>query len=77
MQVIAVERWTFWGAVLLMVVGFAVESVVGPIYNFSGGTEYDPAYAIFVAALIVFLASVILGISRDPTVRNLPRTKSD
>jgi len=77
MQVIAVERWTFWTAVLILVAGFVVQTVVGPVYDFTTGTTYDFVPGLFSGGLILFLVSVALGGSRDPSVRSLPPTVED
>jgi len=77
MQVISVERWTFWLAVLLCVAGIAVDAVIGPIYNFTTGLEYSFGPPLFTAGLLVFLVSVALGGWCDPSVRRFPGQPSD
>jgi len=76
MQIIAVERWTFWAAVLTLVVGFVVDSTVGTYVSPNSGMSWDLAPGIFVLAFVLFLVSLALGGSRDPSVRRLPASRS-
>jgi uncharacterized membrane protein YhaH (DUF805 family) len=72
MQVIAVERWTFWAAVLTMVIGFVVGSTVGTYVDPTSGTSWDLTPGVFTLALALFLVSLAVGGSRDPSVRRIP-----
>jgi hypothetical protein len=72
MQVIVVERWTFWAAVLVMVAGFALSATVGSNINPVTGTSYDLTPGIFALGLVLFLVSLAFGGSRDPSVRKIP-----
>jgi hypothetical protein len=76
MQVISVERWTFWSAVVVAVAGPALSTGFG-IWTSSGpnGTTTF-AWGGLVAGLVfvLLLVSVIAGGSRDSSVRSLPAT---
>lgn len=77
MQVISVERWTFWSAVVILLAGLVVQTVAGPTYNFTTGVAYSVAPEVFAAGLIVFLVSLVLGRACDPNVRRFPGQSSD
>lgn len=74
MQVIAVERWTFWSAVVAAVFGPVLATGFGAVTIASpGGTTtsmFAPALAGVVFVLLI--VSVYLGGTRDPTVRRIP-----
>lgn len=72
MQLISVERWTFWTAVVLAVLGPVLNSVVGPMFSLGQGT-YVVTEGLFSGPLLVLLlVSVVLDGSRDPSVRRVP-----
>ena len=71
MQVISVERWTFWTAVLVSVVGMVAQWLIGTI-QLGGGFFIDPAEAGLGLGFVLFVVSAALGGSRDPTVRRIP-----
>lgn len=66
MQLIPVERWTFWGGVLVLVASFVVGTLVGVTYNPSSGMSTDPADAFYLFAFFLFLISAVLGGSSHP-----------
>jgi hypothetical protein len=72
MQVIAVERWTFWAAMLALIGGFGVSAISEPNLSAFSGTSYDIGPAVFSLALVLFLVSVAVGGSADPSVRRIP-----
>lgn len=75
MQVISVERWTFWTAVVTAVVapiltnGFGVWAVTSD----GGVTSTALAVPIESLAFVLLLVSVALGTSREPSVRRVKR----
>jgi len=72
MQVIAVERWTLWAAMLTMICGFIGSAVSEPNLSAFSGTNYNVGPGIFVLALVLFVVSVAVGGSADPSVRRIP-----
>ncbi len=73
MQVIAVERWTFWTAVLLAVAGPIAATGFGVWSTTSNGetTSMSVAGVVATASFVLLLISVAMGGSRDPSVRTL------
>jgi hypothetical protein len=69
-QLISVERWTFWWGVLSIVLGVALLGPLGQIDNFSSGFSVDLGYVWFILVLAIFLVSVALGWSGDPSIRH-------
>jgi len=77
MQVICVERWTFWAAIVAAVAGPVLSTGFGVWYSASGansGTIWDVGGIVAALVLVLLLVSVALGGSRDPSVRSLPAT---
>ncbi len=72
MQLISVERWTFWSAVVLAVAVAPLSSGVGVWYNPSTGVSEGIGASLAVLVVVLLLVSVVLGGSRDPSVRSLP-----
>jgi uncharacterized membrane protein YhaH (DUF805 family) len=70
-QLISVERWTFWWGVLSIAAGVVLLGPLGQVDNFSSGFSVDLGYGWFILVLVIFLASVALGWSRDPSVRRV------
>jgi hypothetical protein len=71
MQLISVERWTFWSALVVAGVGPILETLVGPTIT-SGGTSETTLGFTAGPVFILILVSVALGGSRDPSVRSVP-----
>jgi len=69
-----VERWTFWWGVLAAAGGVILLGPIGQLDNSSSGSSVDVAYAWFIGVLVLFLVSVALGWTRDPSVRRVRRT---
>ena len=69
MQLISVERWTFWTGLATAFFGPIVSAVFLPGTP-SNGVSYSADWLAVVFAL--FLVSVALGGSRDPSVRRVP-----
>jgi hypothetical protein len=61
MQLIPVERWTFWAAILVLLAGFVGGAVNGVSFSPASGQSTDPTYAFFMGAFVLFIFSVILG----------------
>jgi len=76
-QLISVERWTFWWGILSVVAGVILLGPLGQVNDFSSGFSVDLGYAWFILALAILLVSVALGWSRDPSVRQVARRRSD
>ena len=77
MQVISVERWTFWAAIVLAVAGPVLSTGFGVWYtptNSFGGTSWDIGAWVAALVFVLLLVSIALGGSRDPSVRSLPAT---
>lgn len=75
MQVISVERWTFWSALVLAAVGTPLVTGFGTwVTSSSAGGSTSVAFGVATALLVfvLLLVSVALGGSRDPSVRSLP-----
>ena len=70
MQLISVERWTFWAAVVLALVGPIAHGWIGSTYT-SGSTTIVTDGLFATPLFIVLLVSVALGGSRDPAVRRV------
>jgi hypothetical protein len=69
MQLISVERWTFWAGIATAFFGPMVSTVLLPSAA-SNATTVTVSW--LPAVLILFLVSVSLGGSRDPSVRRVP-----
>ncbi|HTT46091.1 MAG TPA: hypothetical protein VMH38_08810 [Thermoplasmata archaeon] len=69
MQVISVERWTFWAALVTTVAGPIITSIETSSYT-NGSTTWSISWISVVFVLL--LVSVALGGSRDPSVRRIP-----
>lgn len=75
MQVISVERWTFWTAVLIAAVGIPLSSNFGFFVQSCGfgcATSVNLGIGLSFVVFILLLVSVAIGGSRDPSVRRLP-----
>jgi len=72
MQLISVERWTFWSAVVLAVTGAPLSTGVGVWYNPNTGVSEGIGASLAALVFVLLLVSVVLGGSRDPSVRSLP-----
>ncbi len=72
MQLISVERWTFWGAVVLAVAGAPLSTGVGVWYNPNTGVSEGIGASIAALVFVLLLVSEVLGGSRDPSVRSIP-----
>ena len=75
MQVIAVERWTFWSAVVLAATGPALSSGIGDwVYTQGPSTAISLQVGGVIAGLVfvLLLVSVLAGGTRDPSVRSIP-----
>jgi hypothetical protein len=75
MQLISVERWTFWTAVVLAVATPVLSTGIGVIYSSTGansGTSWDVGAFVGALVWVVLLVSVASGGSRDPSVRSVP-----
>jgi hypothetical protein len=71
MQVISVERWTFWTGIAAAFLGPLIAMVLTAV----GWTSVTPSDAVagwFPVVFVLFLVSVALGGSRDPSVRRIP-----
>jgi len=71
MQLISVERWTFWAALAALVAGFVVEVAGGGTYT-ANGVTWNLSGIVVSVAFFLLLATVALGGSRDPSVRRIP-----
>ena len=69
MQLISVERWTFWAALATAFFGPILSAVLVPGAASDGTTFALPWVSV---VLVLLLASVALGGSRDPSVRRVP-----
>jgi len=69
MQVISVERWTFWAALATAFAG-PILTAWGVSSYTNGGTTWAISWISLVFLLL--LVSVALGGSRDPSVRRIP-----
>jgi len=69
MQLISVERWTFWAGMATAFFGPILTAVLLPSAASNEATTTIPWVSV---VLIVFLVSVALGGSRDPSVRRVP-----
>jgi hypothetical protein len=74
MQVIAVERWTFWSAVVVAVLGPVLAAGFGMLSISSGNSTVTTGFGGTVTVLVfaLLVVSVYLGGTRDPSVRRLP-----
>jgi hypothetical protein len=75
MQVISVERWTFWSAVIVAVVGAPLTTAFGTLSYASGGGgiwSLDVGLLLALVVWVLLLVSVAMGGSRDPSVRRIP-----
>jgi len=70
MQLISVERWTFWTAVVLAGVSPILNTIYEATYG-SGGTGEGILGLTGGAVLLLLLVSVGFGGSRDPSVRSV------
>jgi hypothetical protein len=71
MQIISVERWTFWAAVVLAGVGPIASPIIGSMIGAQNGNLYPGG--LFAGPLFVLLlVTVAFGGSRDPSVRSIP-----
>ena len=69
MQLISVERWTFWAAMATAFFGPILSALLFPGTASNGTVTTLPWVSV---VLILLLVSVALGGSRDPTVRRVP-----
>jgi len=69
MQLISVERWTFWTGLATAFFGPIISAVLFPSTLSNGASVSIDWLAV---VLILFLVSVALGGSRDPSVRRVP-----
>jgi hypothetical protein len=76
MQVISVERWTFWSAVAACWVGLLSPTAAPNGVLVAGGTTWNLFATFLTLALILTLVSVALGGTRDPSVRRLAASRS-
>ncbi len=75
MQVISVERWTFWTAVVIAALGIPLSSNFGLFVSSCGFgcvTSVSLGIALSFVVFLLLLVSVAIGGSRDPSVRSLP-----
>jgi hypothetical protein len=75
MQVITVERWTFWAAVVVAVAGMPLSTGFGILSKSCGfgcASSTDLGVSLALVVFLLLLASVGLGGSRDPSVRSFP-----
>jgi hypothetical protein len=72
MQLISVERWTFWSAVVLAVAGAPLSTGLGVWYNPNTGTSEGIGASIATAVFVLLVVSLVLGGSRDPAIRTVP-----
>jgi hypothetical protein len=75
MQVISVERWTFYAAVVVAVAAIPLSTGFGMLTQSCGfgcATNVDLGTALSGLAFILLLVSLAVGGSRDPAVRQLP-----
>ena len=72
MQLISVERWTFWSAVVLAVAGAPLSTGLGVWYNPNTGVSEGIGASLATLVFVLLLVSVVLGGSRDPSVRSVP-----
>jgi hypothetical protein len=74
MQVISVERWTFWAAVVVAVLAGPLSTGFGGVWNSCGSgcvSGIDLGVSLTFVVFILLLFSVVMGGSRDPSVRSL------
>jgi hypothetical protein len=75
MQVISVERWTFWAAVVVAVAGVPLATGFGVLSQSCGlgcASSTDLGVSLAFVVFLLLLVSVALGGSRDASVRSLP-----
>ena len=72
MQLISVERWTFWTGLGAAFFGPLLTAVLTGIGWLTTANLGDTEGGWLVVVLVLMLASVALGGSRDPSVRSVP-----
>ncbi|HYA54945.1 MAG TPA: hypothetical protein VEG42_05015 [Thermoplasmata archaeon] len=72
MQLISVERWTFWGGVAAAFFGPLITAVLEGLGWLSYTTPTDAEAGWLPIVFVLLLVSVALGGSRDPSVRRVP-----
>jgi hypothetical protein len=72
LQLISVERWIFWSAVVLAAAGPWLSTNFGTLVNASPGESIFLGSSVGGLVFILLLVSVALGGSRDPFVRKAP-----
>ena len=70
MQIISVERWTFWTGFAIVFLGFAFDGVTYTTYA-SGTTTWNVGPWVILLGFALLAISVGLGNSCDPSVRRL------
>jgi len=69
MQLISVERWTFWSGLAVAFFGPLVTVVILPMFGIDAGTFTTDWLPV---VLILMIVSVAIGGSRDPSIRRVP-----
>jgi len=72
MQLISVERWTFWGGVAAAFFGPLITALAQGLGWLSTATPTYPEAGWLSIVFVLLLVSVALGGSRDPAVRRVP-----
>lgn len=73
MEQIQVARWLFWPGVLVLVVSIALSALYGQQLNPPYGTDWNITPLLVTIALVLMLASVVMGGPRDHEDRGDPR----